>query len=100
MNALRPGEICIGNHILRELLLEGSVGRVDARIGIVLTEYGHAGADWKRSRRNCGRYNNAWICRQIAAGSVKEAARETARRDRLLLDAIRGDRTDLRQHIL
>src|SRR5262245_53830285 len=100
MNALRPGEIRVCDYILCKLLLESNVGCVDARIGIILTEHSDPGANWKRSRRNCRRYNDAWIGWQVAARSVKEPTWKTSCCDRLLLNAICSDRADLRQHIL
>src|SRR5215510_5782574 len=100
MNTLGPCEIGIGNQILGELLLKSGVRRVNTRIGIVLTKDGDTRTNRKGSRRNCGRYNDAWVCRQIASGSVKKTTRESSCSDRLLLDAIRGDGTDLRQHVL
>src|SRR5439155_21749635 len=101
MNALRPGEIHIGDDILRYSLLEGGVSRINPWIRIVFTEYGHAGSDRKRSRRNRRRHNDAGVRRKIAARRIeKPASWRQAGRDRLLLDAIRRDRADLRQHVL
>src|SRR5262245_9606404 len=100
MNALGPGEIYIGEHILRDLLLEGGVSRIDARLCIVLAEYGHAGSDRKSSRRNRRRHQHAGVCRKITARRVEKTAGKSAGRDRLLLDAVRRDRSYLREHVL
>src|SRR5215813_2618900 len=100
MNAFRPRKIHIGDYILCNLLLERGVRRVDARIRIGLAEYRHAGSHWKGLRRNRRWHQHARVRRKIAARRVEKPARNWPGRDRLLLDAVRRDRTDLRQHIL
>src|SRR5213594_2802140 len=100
MNTLRPGEVHIGDHILRYSLLEGGVSRVDAWIHIVFTEYGHACSDRKSSRRNRRRHDHTRVRRKIAARRIEKPAGKSSGHERLLLDAVRRDRAHLRQHVL
>src|SRR5207249_4226224 len=100
VHALRPGEIHIGDYILRYSLLEGGVSRVNAWIRIIFTEYGHACSDRKSSRRNRRRHDHTRVRRKIAARRIEKPAGKSAGRDRLLLDAVRRDGAHLRQHVL
>src|SRR5229473_4050068 len=110
MYAFRHSEIRVDRVVTDELLLETDVGRVDARIGVILAENGHARLEGKCSwrKRLDGRDSRVrWrrTTRRIFAASARgrshrERKETCACGDLLLLDAVRGNGADLRQHIL
>src|SRR5262245_31766148 len=96
MDALRQREIGVGSEIGSDFLLVGDVGRVDARVLVILAEDANAskagegvgpagGSAWRR----CKRSRPSRAASEIRGG-----------KDRTLLSAIGRDRANLRKHVL
>src|SRR6202022_1794222 len=91
MHTLRPCQIDVAGPAGEDFLLVGQIGSVNSRVGVILTEHGHAGELWERPGRQWGHWHGIGICRK---NPIKAAV------DFLLLYAVRRDGSHLRQHVL
>src|SRR5258705_9908293 len=107
MNALRMCEIEVQRKIICDLLLKLHVRGVNPRISVILAEHPDATEAWERvSNRTSG--CEAVDCRagtgsrrhQTRPGGTYEWVCKQAAGDRLLLHAVSGNGTHLRQHVL
>src|SRR5687767_5268812 len=100
MDALRVGEVKIQGKISEQFLLEGCVECVDARVGVIAAEHAHP----REARKGISASSSSTCAggwrHQPGPGRTNKGIREKATGDRLLLYAIGGDRSYLREHVL
>src|SRR5215813_3740696 len=92
------GEIEVEREILGNFLLKLSVGGVDARVRIVLTE--HADRSTKRYRSSGIRRNRVGPGRGLSRSAKASEGERSGASHAKLLRAIRGDRAHLGKHVL
>src|SRR5258705_5284140 len=107
MNTLRMCEIEVQRKISRDLLLKLYVRGVDSWVSVVLAERPNAAEAGERiSNRTSGcetvdrRAGTGSRRHQTRPGGTYEWVCKQAAGDRLLLHAVSGNRTHLRQHVL
>src|SRR5687768_17613734 len=104
MDAFRMRVVEIERPVGCYLLFEADVHCVDARVFVIATKHAHTAETWERVANTAvdARRDSRRRRRDTRPHWTRHAQRDDRRiqEDRLLLHAVRRDRSDLRQHVL